>query len=731
MAGPLTREQYETAVARGILPPDENYALATGLLSADDAGAPLSGAPERPVMGGPPPASFNPPTVDNYPGRPRMAGEGMPEQSLADRAGDAIGRGLRATWDSEPVRNNRRMAFAGLAYGSPAAAYGRTLFGLSPAPTTEEGRASGFLPPLPAAPAPLPGKPVGDKEDDMAGDPTPPPGLFAAGGAGRAVFDPGGLKYEGADIRTEYGIPASKKTREEREAAVRDARRAAKIAAVAADESSGAEREARERYIEEARAAEAQREANEQRRQAELERLRAKREAALEEANSPGAVVGKAVGGLFASLGVALGAYAATMTGQRNHALDAFNAFTEAELKRQKMAADREDNYYSRMRAEFGDARTAEDMTRAAIHRAASMELEKLGAKAKGDFAKAKYAETLAVLHEREADFDNRLTLQEADKVSRGDMIRRHDPRLVAMVGGYGPPIILGEGKGAEAPGEGQRPESPEEPPSNEEFWARRQAANDAANEETFARFRKRPVWDGEKFVNSEPDKPAAKPGAARGPAPVFAAPRREPPGSQGMAGTAQAAPLPPLTTKEQAELDQAIPGGDSSKAPVIHKMMFLTRLEQVMNLRPEAANHSVPAYKAAVWDKLGYGAKSAATAAADNGYTVGGYSFTREDIEVLNMFDAVNAMYVAEGGGKTITKDEERILKGSLGSYSPRLLASTLRNRLAPQWMADWNNFMSRRSPRVQAEILKNTGLKYYRYKVAPDKRLGQDFHR
>lgn len=688
MAGPLTPEAFAQLQAAGAIPPDADYGNWTGLASAD---ALSGGSPAADALAGGMRSAWG--ATDRALGRAaEVVGPKLPGMSTTkpQAGGVDLVPGLRATWDSDLGKRGRVMGYnaAGAVNPlllQPSSIEGATKLGVHP-PDPK--------PPEPAAPSLADGGGRGDADARID-----VPNFAPAGGGagGRAVIDPGGFKL--TQTQVQHGIPASPEVRKKMAEAAGHERDAALRGLEAAQTASENEALARAHYAEEARAAEAQREANEQRRQDELARLRAKREAVLEEANSPGAVVGKAAGGLFASLGVALGAYAATMTGQRNHALDAFNAFTENELKRQKMAADREDNYYSRMRAEFGDARTAEDMTRAAIHRAASMELEKLGAKAKGDFAKAKYEEARGTIEKQYAATMNALDVQSENKV--GDTYSLLPARVIGVTGGNGPPVILGEG---------QRPESPEEPPSNEEFWARRQAANDAANEETFARFRQRPVWDGEKFVNSEPDKPAAKPGAARGPVPVFA----------GTPEARRAGPSVPVMAVGKEGIEYV---HKPDQAKVVDAAMNLDGLEQAINLRAKAHRpfqgalglaklHMLDKYPPDSWKHL-----------------IAQGLITPEEEEALTWRNNIRADFIRTMAGATLSEQEFKLYENALGSYDMDKMAYFLRTVLSPKVRAKYNTIMSAMTQKAQESLVSSYGGRLpYRYNVGVRSRIAPD---
>jgi hypothetical protein len=169
--------------------------------------------------------------------------------------------------------------------------------------------------------------------------------------------------------------------------------------------------------------------AAEYRRQQKAEAFEKKVEAAR--ADDGGVPAG--VGGFFSALGVALGAYASSITGRPNTALQIYQSGLEQEAARRRQRRADEDSEYSRMMNIFGNEKQAELAVKMRIQEQARDHLRKVEASAKGEFARAKAIEFRAKVEEGLAENVAKMRMIEDGQVKESQtpiMIAGKDGRM-------------------------------------------------------------------------------------------------------------------------------------------------------------------------------------------------------------------------------------------------------------------------------------------------------------
>lgn len=173
--------------------------------------------------------------------------------------------------------------------------------------------------------------------------------------------------------------------------------------------------------------------AAEYRRQQKAEAFEKKVEAAR--ADDGGVPAG--VGGFFSALGVALGAYASSITGRPNAALQIYQSGLEQEAARRRQRRADEDSEYSRMMTIFGNERQAELAVKMRIQEQARDHLRKVEASAKGEFARAKAIEFRAKVEEGLAENVAKMRMIEDGQVKESQtpiMMMGKDGRMHELV---------------------------------------------------------------------------------------------------------------------------------------------------------------------------------------------------------------------------------------------------------------------------------------------------------
>lgn len=141
--------------------------------------------------------------------------------------------------------------------------------------------------------------------------------------------------------------------------------------------------------------------------------------ARLDEARSPGVVANRTVGRLVSGIGLALGAYSASMRGGPNLALQIYQQHVNEEAAELERQSKHEENLYSRMYRSFGDKEQALSMTRAALHERGLFEIGKIEAAAKTDHGRAALKGLAGQLQNSRGDNISRTAEIESDKVER------------------------------------------------------------------------------------------------------------------------------------------------------------------------------------------------------------------------------------------------------------------------------------------------------------------------
>lgn len=119
-----------------------------------------------------------------------------------------------------------------------------------------------------------------------------------------------------------------------------------------------------------------------------VEEFNSRVRARLDAANSDDAITRRTIGVVLSGIGVAMGAYAASMRGGPNHAMELYRSNIDQEAKRLEQESKNEANLYARMYQEFGDKDQALAMTKASIIERSLLELRKIEVSSKEDATK-------------------------------------------------------------------------------------------------------------------------------------------------------------------------------------------------------------------------------------------------------------------------------------------------------------------------------------------------------
>lgn len=141
--------------------------------------------------------------------------------------------------------------------------------------------------------------------------------------------------------------------------------------------------------------------------------------ARLDEARSPGVVANRTVGRLVSGIGLALGAYSASMRGGPNLALQIYQQHVNEEAAELERQAKHEENLYSRMYRSFGDKEQALAMTRAALHERGLFEVARIDSALKTEHGRAALKGIAGQIQNSRGDNISRTAEIESDKVER------------------------------------------------------------------------------------------------------------------------------------------------------------------------------------------------------------------------------------------------------------------------------------------------------------------------
>jgi hypothetical protein len=157
----------------------------------------------------------------------------------------------------------------------------------------------------------------------------------------------------------------------------------------------------------------------------------------LESANvyEPRDMIGKGVASFFSTIATSLGAYAAPYTGGRNLPAEQIASDVERHLKEQRLAMDKGNNYLARLRQQFGDQESAENVMRAALMDRAKTEIATLVAGSKSEAMKGRAAAVMADLDERKAAVLDAQSQRAMERVTRADV---NAPAQYMQLGGGG-----------------------------------------------------------------------------------------------------------------------------------------------------------------------------------------------------------------------------------------------------------------------------------------------------
>lgn len=356
------------------------------------------------------PSTPAPPTA---PVAQQMTG-GIPEltQPLV-QAGQGVADRARETFQSARLSQPGRMAAVQMRNGLSMAAPG--FLGATPSLGSAVDKRTGLVPEPPKPPE---AAPVDTSDATYAERPAP---SFGGGGGGMAVI-PGGRRTQAWQVQEgkkfSDGTFASI-------AAAEDAKERVLTHEAKAGQAA-AEREAA--FADGYEALLGQKQANEAAARARRQKMMDDEFQKLTEANKAAAddggatVAGKAFGGLMATLGVALGAWGGSMdrTG-RNAGAEALQQFTNNAIAEQRAKADRENNYYARMKDMFGDEQKAEVATRMAFNEAMQARLANMAATTKSENAKANIDRVAAQTFAEKAQLKKEFDLLQQDTVQRSD----------------------------------------------------------------------------------------------------------------------------------------------------------------------------------------------------------------------------------------------------------------------------------------------------------------------
>ena len=194
-------------------------------------------------------------------------------------------------------------------------------------------------------------------------------------------------------------------------------------------------------------------------RQAEMKAFQAKVQAARDHAQDPNTVFGNAVGEMLGGVGVAMGAWAATRTKGPNYALQLYNSLAEQRLAKMKQESADTENFFSRMKAQFGDERQAELATRLAMDDIAKAQLARIGAAAKGDFAKARAQEMIGAIESKQGGLA--IDMQKVEDGKRVQSVTTNQPYRLTQDGAKPIPMLPDGSAAPSQPGGAAPVESP------------------------------------------------------------------------------------------------------------------------------------------------------------------------------------------------------------------------------------------------------------------------------
>ncbi len=174
-------------------------------------------------------------------------------------------------------------------------------------------------------------------------------------------------------------------------------------------------------------------------RQAEMRAFQSKVQAARDHASDPKTVLGNAVGEMLGGIGVAMGAWAATRTKGPNYALQLYNSLAEQRMNKMRQESQDTENFFSRMKSQFGDERQAELATRITMDDVAKTQLARIGAASKSDFAKASVEKSIAAIEAQQAGWSMDLQKIEDGKTIQSRAVSQ--PYLVGKDGAKAMPM--------------------------------------------------------------------------------------------------------------------------------------------------------------------------------------------------------------------------------------------------------------------------------------------------
>lgn len=267
-----------------------------------------------------------------------------------------------------------------------------------------------------AAEAPPPVSPEGAT---FASEPAAPP-MGGGGGMGVQVI-PEHRRTQGWQVNE--AIPASDKEIIARDAAIQSHQNVLENEADAGrydamrKEAFARGQAGAQAFFEEQRALHA--EQRQQKRDALLKEMEDERAKAVENADT---LLGKGVSKFMGVLGAALGAWSGSIRGTgQNAGLQAMQAYAAEEAASQRAKADKENNYYARMRTIFNDDEAAEAATQASILRLAQARGNAIAATNKSELARANWDRSNQAISTEIANLDQDITRRAHDVVHRTD----------------------------------------------------------------------------------------------------------------------------------------------------------------------------------------------------------------------------------------------------------------------------------------------------------------------
>jgi hypothetical protein len=384
---------------------------------------------------------------------PRKPAPVVASTELRDRA--------RAFADSQMGRTLATGVFAGVPLSEDPEKRKLQLEGMSPSGMfTNPARAAERLGLISKGVEPPPNAPEGTGQEkgpedfQPAGSPLTPAdprfGAGGAGGSGSVIDHPVSIQQT-----RELGHDTTQ-AKGHYEAAAKYLGEAARLEEVATRTQSDQERAFFEAQDRNKQALLRDQNARESARQAEMQAFQKKVADARVEASSPRSVLGHAVGDFISGIGIAMGAWAAVRSKGPNHALAAYNALTEKQLQRLKMEAQETENYFSRMKAQFGDERQAELATRLALDDIAKGQLAKIGAQARSDHAQATLQQARASIEAQQGGLA--LDMQKIEDGKSVQSTTVNQPYQIKPDGAHAIPLLDRQGAPEGPPGQPGQP---------------------------------------------------------------------------------------------------------------------------------------------------------------------------------------------------------------------------------------------------------------------------------